>query len=66
MLNEKTMPLTINKKSSLVFVVVIVIFVLQYFFQLFYDQKFVSDAPSLTGKEGKKIKLCLIYFEYTH
>lgn len=57
MLNEKTMPLTINKKSSLVFVVVIVIFVLQYFFQLFYDQKFVSDAPSLTGKEASEISI---------
>jgi len=51
------MPVTFNKRClcSVIFVVVILIFVLQYFFQLFYDQKFVFVAPLVTGKGANDI-----------
>ena len=47
------MPLKINNISLIVFAVVILIFVLQYFNQLFYDKKSVFVTPIAIGKGGK-------------
>ena len=59
------MQVMINKQflCLVLFIFVVVVFVLQHSFQLFWDEKLVFIAPEVTGNRGKGLENLLIAFE---
>ena len=51
---EKKMTFAINQRcaSSILLIVVVLVFVPQIFYQLYYDKALVFIAPKITGKPG--------------